>query len=69
MARLKIGGFRLLDTQFTTQHLKQFGAIDVDRRQYHELLEDALAAEADFYGLAAGGGTVDEVLQSVSQTS
>ncbi len=69
VARLKIGGFRLLDTQFTTQHLKQFGAIDVDRRRYHELLADALAAEADFYGLAAGGGTVEEVLQSVSQTS
>jgi leucyl/phenylalanyl-tRNA--protein transferase len=67
VARLKVGGFRLLDTQFTTDHLRQFGAIDVDRRQYHLLLEKAIEADADFYRL--GGATVDEVLQSVSQTS
>jgi leucyl/phenylalanyl-tRNA--protein transferase len=68
VARLKAGGFRLLDTQFTTDHLRQFGAIDVDRRQYHLLLERAIEADADFYRLG-GGATVDEVLQSVSQTS
>ena len=32
VARLKAGGYVLLDTQFTTKHLRQFGAIDVDRR-------------------------------------
>ena len=42
VARLKAGGFRLLDTQFTTPHLKQFGAIDVDRRAYQRMLEDAI---------------------------
>jgi leucyl/phenylalanyl-tRNA--protein transferase len=68
VARLKVGGFRLLDTQFTTDHLRQFGAIDVDRRQYHLLLERAIEEDADFYRLG-GGATVDEVLQSVSQTS
>jgi len=68
VARLRIGGFRLLDTQFTTRHLKQFGAIDVDRRSYHRMLEEAIAGEADFYRLA-GGATGEEVLQSVSQTS
>ena len=68
VARLKAGGFRLLDTQFTTRHLKQFGAIDVDRRLYHRMLEEAIAGEADFYRLA-GGATGEEVLQSVSQTS
>jgi leucyl/phenylalanyl-tRNA--protein transferase len=68
VARLKVGGFRLLDTQFTTQHLKQFGAIDVDRSRYQRLLEAAIAAEADFYFLA-GGATGEEVLQSVSHTS
>jgi leucyl/phenylalanyl-tRNA--protein transferase len=69
VARLKVGGFRLLDAQFTTPHLKQFGAADVDRRRYHRMLEDAISGDADFYRLAAGGGTLDEVLQSVSQTS
>jgi leucyl/phenylalanyl-tRNA--protein transferase len=68
VARLKAGGFRLLDSQFTTEHLKQFGAVDVDRRQYHHLLEQAIAADADFYRLP-GGATGEEVLQSVSQTS
>jgi leucyl/phenylalanyl-tRNA--protein transferase len=68
VARLKIGGFVLLDTQFTTSHLKQFGAIDVERRLYQDLLEDAIATTADFYRLT-GGGTSDVILQSVSQTS
>jgi leucyl/phenylalanyl-tRNA--protein transferase len=68
VARLRVGGFRLLDTQFTTEHLKQFGAVDVDRRQYHHLLEKAIEADADFYRLA-GGATGEEALQSVSQTS
>ncbi len=48
VARLRAGGFRLLDTQFTTQHLKTFGATEVSRRQYHKLLADALNGEADF---------------------
>lgn len=68
VARLRVGGFRLLDAQFTIDHLKQFGAIDVERRQYHELLETAVATEADFYRLS-GGTTGEEILQSVNQTS
>ena len=48
VARLRAGGFRLLDTQFITQHLKTFGATEVPRRQYHKLLADALHGEADF---------------------
>ena len=38
VARLKAGGFALLDTQFVTDHLKTFGAIEVPRRAYHKLL-------------------------------
>lgn len=68
VARLRVGGYELLDTQFTTSHLKQFGAIDVERRVYQEMLEEATARRADFYRLA-GGVTSDVVLQSVSQTS
>ncbi len=68
VARLKAGGFRLLDTQFTTKHLRQFGAIDVDKRSYQRMLEDAVTAQADFYRLA-GGGTGEDVLQLVSHTS
>lgn len=42
VARLRERGFRLLDTQFTTAHLKRFGAIDVPRIRYDELLGRAL---------------------------
>ncbi len=51
--RLKKQGFLLLDTQFTTEHLKRFGAVDVPRSQYEILLHEALQAEADF--TAMGG--------------
>lgn len=41
-------GFELLDTQFTTEHLKRFGAIDVPRTRYERMLADALSGEARF---------------------
>lgn len=40
--RLKARGFVLLDTQFTTTHLKTFGAVDVPRDDYYEMLDHAL---------------------------
>ena len=42
--RLKERGFRLLDTQFTTEHLKSFGAIDVPKIEYEDMLANALAS-------------------------
>jgi leucyl/phenylalanyl-tRNA--protein transferase len=48
VARLKAGGFTLLDAQFVTDHLKIFGATEVSRRQYHKLLEAALSVSGDF---------------------
>jgi leucyl/phenylalanyl-tRNA--protein transferase len=51
VARLRAGGFALLDTQFVTSHLATFGAVEVSRRQYHKLLEDALVGEGDFAAL------------------
>jgi leucyl/phenylalanyl-tRNA--protein transferase len=47
--RLKERHFALLDTQFTTEHLKRFGAIDVPRSQYEKMLADALKGEAVFF--------------------
>src|SRR5229473_7168774 len=55
VARLKAGHYRLLDTQFVTDHLRTFGAIEVSRRQYHKLLEAALAGEGDFAALGTKG--------------
>lgn len=48
VARLRRGGFRLLDTQFLTEHLAQFGAVAIGRDAYLARLEAALAAEAAF---------------------
>lgn len=53
VARLKAGGFHLLDTQFVTEHLMRFGAREVAREEYHTLLEDALTADADFTAFTA----------------
>ena len=52
VARLKYGGFTLLDTQFVTGHLARFGAIEVSREEFQRFLEAALAG-----GLAQGNGS------------
>jgi leucyl/phenylalanyl-tRNA--protein transferase len=47
--RLRDKGFTLLDTQFTTDHLKSFGAIDVPKRDYEKLLDRAMQSpDLDF---------------------
>ena len=46
--RLKRQGYVLLDTQFTTDHLKRFGAVDIPREQYNRLLDEALLVDARF---------------------
>jgi leucyl/phenylalanyl-tRNA---protein transferase len=65
VALLRIGGYRLLDLQFVTPHLAQFGAIEVSRAQYRRLLGDALRYRAVFprgfcdavaAGVTAGAG-------------
>src|SRR3954468_19936109 len=54
VARLKRGGFTLLDTQFVTDHLAQFGAVEVPRREYRQLLRAAIERPADFYSWPPG---------------
>ncbi len=49
VARLNAGGYTLLDAQFITEHLKQFGAVEVARADYHRLLEAAIEKDADFF--------------------
>lgn len=46
--RLRARGFSLLDTQWTTEHLEQFGAIEIPRRRYLELLSDAIEEDCGF---------------------
>ena len=54
VARLIAGGFELLDTQYVTEHLKSFGALEIPRRRYRALLDRAIAGQpADFLRLPA----------------
>ncbi len=66
--RLKLGGFRLLDCQFITQHLAQFGTIEIARSDYRRLLAEALASPAQFYG-EVPAGSLESLLQSSTQRS
>lgn len=48
VARLRHGGFTLLDTQFVTPHLESLGAIEVSRESYHAMLDKAIGLRSDF---------------------
>ena len=66
VARLKVGGYRLLDAQFITDHLVQFGARAIPRATYLERLDAALEAEGDFYRLPAFANG-EAALQAIGQ--
>ena len=48
VARLRAGGYSLLDTQFVTNHLARFGVIEIPRRNYLKMLGDAMERRASF---------------------
>jgi leucyl/phenylalanyl-tRNA--protein transferase len=54
VARLRRGGYRLLDTQFQTAHLSQFGTREVPREAYRVLLDTAIAADGDWWAWPRG---------------
>lgn len=68
VGRLKAGGYGLLDTQFYTDHLGQFGVTEIPKAEYQHLLESAIILNADFFALPyqIDGSTI---LQSITQTS
>lgn len=83
-ARLKYGGYELLDTQFITDHLQQFGAIEVTRAEYKASLEKAiqsavvtdeaagtmsLSAEDSTFSSMPVSADGSAILQSINQTS
>src|SRR3546814_13122381 len=77
VARVRVGGFKLLDTQFLTPHLASMGTTEVPRNAYQSLLSEAVATPADFGALdsleapagaarggeAAGAGALSGQLQ------
>ena len=68
VARLEHAGYRMLDTQFITDHLARFGAVEVPRQEYREHLQDALSVEVEF-PVELPDGVLDRYLQSFTQTS
>lgn len=65
VARLELGGFALLDVQFVTDHLKQFGAVEIPARAYLERLREALRAPATFHSELSSSrekAAIEEVL-------
>jgi len=61
VARLRLGGFTLLDTQFVTAHLSQFGACEVPREAYKAMLERAARVEATWLTDADPSGVAAEI--------
>ena len=61
VARLRLGGFVLLDTQFVTDHLAQFGALEIPRLEYRRRLAHALPVPATFVPDPDHGALVAEI--------
>lgn len=64
VARLRLGGFLLFDTQFVTKHLRRFGAVEIPSRDYLQRLAEALNAAANFPAASAPKG-LDAALADV----
>jgi leucyl/phenylalanyl-tRNA--protein transferase len=71
VARLKKGGYTLLDTQFVTGHLAKFGTLEVPKDEYNVLLSSALQRETDFYALStkATGADILSILDGQTDAS
>lgn len=69
VARLRGGGFTLLDTQFITDHLQRFGATEIPRARYHRMLGEALKRQARFGGDYPVELVSSLLTQSSTQTS
>jgi leucyl/phenylalanyl-tRNA--protein transferase len=67
-ARLRKSGYVLLDSQFATDHLRQFGTVEIDRADYKQRLAEALKVNADFQP-ELSGAELDAFIQSTTQTS
>ena len=69
IARLLYGRFRLLDAQFSNDHLKQFGLVEIPKVAFQDQLQSALQQDADL-NLALGEDVmIDHLLQAIKVTS
>jgi leucyl/phenylalanyl-tRNA--protein transferase len=65
VARLRAGGFSLLDSQFITRHLRRFGAIEIPRGEYRQRLAEALKRNAEF-ATAPSRAEIEAVLRGAA---
>ncbi|WP_439603506.1 leucyl/phenylalanyl-tRNA--protein transferase, partial [Devosia sp.] len=68
-ARLIHGGFVLLDTQFVTDHLRQFGTIEIDRDEFHRRLDLALKHSAGDFNAFPTDAAPEQVLALVERAA
>lgn len=68
VARLIVGGFRLLDCQFMTEHLRSFGAIEIPRDDFKRRLAEAIDQTATFQR-ELGGVDPCAIVQESTRTS
>lgn len=69
VAKLKAGRFVLLDTQFITDHLSRFGALEIPRDDYREMLARAIATPVQFDVESDDWPSVEALLHEATQTS
>ena len=60
-AKLSVGGYAFIDTQFITKHLSRFGAVEVPRNEYRGLLAAALKFDSEF-GVDYDAGDLEAIL-------
>ncbi|KQN40955.1 leucyl/phenylalanyl-tRNA--protein transferase [Sphingomonas sp. Leaf407] len=61
VARLRAGGYRLLDCQFQTDHLESMGAVEIPRARYSALLSDAIGVDSAGVVTGADFGALDRL--------
>jgi leucyl/phenylalanyl-tRNA--protein transferase len=64
VARMKVGGFQLLDCQFMTEHLRSLGAVEITQEDYVSMLSDALSSSGAGAGRGAEFGALERLLSS-----
>jgi leucyl/phenylalanyl-tRNA--protein transferase len=68
VARLKLGGFKLLDAQFLTEHLARFGAVEISREAYLAKLGEAIAAPA-YWPAPSGNSGMASLAPALGETA
>ena len=68
VARLRLGGFKLLDAQFRTDHLARFGAVEIPRTAYLAELNEAIAAPA-YWPASSGSSGIASLAPALGETA